>query len=117
LLSPQQTKAQFTRLAHVWLDAGYNGTGNGKDWIEKTLGWTTTTVRPPARRVIVFEEVGSAPRPAFTVLPRRWVVERTFSWLGQSRRLSKEYERLCETSGVIIYATMSRLMVRRLAAA
>jgi putative transposase len=49
------------------------------------------------------------------VLPHRWVVERTFSWLVQSRRLSKDYERLCETSEALIYAVMSRLMVRRLA--
>jgi putative transposase len=117
LLPPELTKAQFPRLAHVWLDAGYNGTGKGKDWIEKTLGWTTTMVQPPSRRVIVFEDVEPAPRPAFTVLPRRWVVERTFSWLGQSRRLSKEYERLCAISEAMISATMSRLMVRRLAAA
>ena len=117
LLPPAQTQAQFPRLAHVWLDAGYNGHGKGKDWSERELGWTTATVRPPSRRVLVFEEVEPAPRPAFTVLPRRWVVERTFAWLGQSRRLSKDYERLCETSEAIIYATMSRLMVRRLAAA
>ncbi len=51
------------------------------------------------------------------VLPRRWVAERTFSWFGQSRRLAKEYERLCATSEAMIYATMSRLMVRRLARA
>jgi len=51
------------------------------------------------------------------VLPRRWVAERTFSWLGQSRRLAKEYERLGETSEAMIYATMTRLMVRRLARA
>ena len=49
------------------------------------------------------------------VLPRRWVVERTFSWTGQSRRLSKDYERLCSTSEALIYAAMTRLMVRRLA--
>jgi putative transposase len=49
------------------------------------------------------------------VLPRRWAVERTFSWLGQSRRLSKDYEHLCETSEAMIYATMTRLMARRLA--
>jgi hypothetical protein len=48
-------------------------------------------------------------------LPRRWVVERTFSWLGQNRRMSKDYERLCETSEAFVYAPMSRLMVRRLA--
>jgi putative transposase len=49
------------------------------------------------------------------VLPRRWAVERTFSWLGHSRRLSKDYERLCDTSEALIYATMTRLMARRLA--
>ena len=117
LLPPEQIKGQFPRLTHVWLDAGYNGRGKGKDWIEKTLGWTTSTVRPPSRRVLALEDVEPAPRPPFTVLPRRWVVERTFSWWGQSRRLSKEYERLCASSEAMIYATMSRLMVRRLATA
>jgi len=48
-------------------------------------------------------------------LPRRWVVERTFSWLSQNRRMSKDYERLCETSEAFVYVAMSRLMVRRLA--
>lgn len=51
------------------------------------------------------------------VLPRRWCVERTFSWFGQSRRLSKDYERLPETSEAMIYATMSRIMLKRLARA
>jgi putative transposase len=49
------------------------------------------------------------------VLPRRWVVERTLSWLGQSRRLSKDYEKLCETGETLIYIVMARLMARRLA--
>jgi putative transposase len=115
LLAPAPIKAAFPRLTHLWLDAGYNGKEKGKDWIEKYLGWTTCVVKPPPRRVIVLEHVEPAPRPAFTVLPRRWVVERTFSWWGQSRRLSKEYERLCTSSEAMIYATMSRLMVRRLA--
>ena len=52
------------------------------------------------------------PRP---FLPRRWVVERTFSWLGQNRRLSKDYERLAESSEAFLYVAMSRLMARRLA--
>jgi putative transposase len=47
------------------------------------------------------------------VLPRRWVVERTFSWLGQNRMMSKDYERLCETSEAFIHVAMIRLMVRR----
>ncbi len=54
------------------------------------------------------------PSPGFRVLPRRWVVERTFAWLGQNRRLSKEYERLPEISEAMIHVAMSRLMLRRL---
>ena len=57
------------------------------------------------------------PRWGFEVLPRRWVVEHTFSWLSQNRRMSKDYERLCATSEAFIYAAMNRLMVRRLASA
>jgi putative transposase len=48
-------------------------------------------------------------------LARRWVVERTFSWLGQNRRMSKDYERLPESAEAFVYVAMSRLMVRRLA--
>jgi putative transposase len=55
------------------------------------------------------------PRPAFTVLSRRWVVERTFCWLGQNRRMSKDYERLPESSEAFVYVAMRRLMARRLA--
>jgi putative transposase len=60
------------------------------------------------------EKLSLAPR-RFGDLPRRWVVERTFSWLGQNRRMSKDYERLVETSEAFVYVAMSRLMVRRLA--
>jgi putative transposase len=52
------------------------------------------------------------PRP---FLPKRWIVERTFSWLGQNRRMSKDYERLPESAEAFIYVAMSRLMARRLA--
>jgi putative transposase len=117
LWPPAPTPARLPRLAHVWLDAGYNGTGKGNDWIEQTLGGTAQTVQPPPRHVLVAEEVEPTPRPAFTVLPRRWVVERTFAWLGQNRRLRKDYERLAESSAAMVYAAMSRLMVRRRASA
>jgi transposase len=117
VLSPEETPAQGPRLAHIGLDAGSKGTGKGKDWMEKACDWLTDTVRPPSRCVLVFEEGEPAPRPAFTVLPRRWAVERPFAWLGQSRRLSKDYERLCETSEAMISATMRRRMIRRLPAA
>ena len=58
------------------------------------------------------------PPRGFVVLPRRWVVERTFAWLSQNRRrMSKDYERLCATAEAFIYVAMTRLMVRRLARA
>ncbi len=50
----------------------------------------------------------------FVVLPRRWVVERTFAWLSNNRRLSKDYERYCQTSETFIYLAMTRLMLKRL---
>ena len=55
------------------------------------------------------------PEQGFVVLPRRWVVERTFSWIDQNRRMSKDYERLTATSEAFIYVAMTRVMVRRLA--
>jgi putative transposase len=54
----------------------------------------------------------TGPRP---FLPKRWIVERTFAWLGHNRRLSKDYERLPESAEAFIYVAMSRLMARRLA--
>ena len=57
------------------------------------------------------------PSKGFRALPRRWVVERTFAWINHNRRMSKDYERLCATGEAFIYATMTRLMVRRLARA
>ena len=50
----------------------------------------------------------------FQVLPRRWVVERTFSWIEKNRRMSKDYQRLSASSEAFVYAAMNRLMVRRL---
>ena len=55
------------------------------------------------------------PPRGFRVLPRRWVVERTFAWICHNRRMAKDYERLCATGEAFVYAAMTRLMVRRLA--
>jgi putative transposase len=126
-------KGLFPRLSHLWLDGGYSGEDKGGDWVQKTLGWSVEIVRRP--RKAAPEEVLKAwaqqwaeegvrvdwqkllaPR-GFQVLPRRWVVERTFSWISQNRRMSKDYERLAETSEAFIYVAMTRLMVRRLASA
>jgi transposase len=57
------------------------------------------------------------PPRGFQVLPRRWVVERTFAWISHNRRMAKDYERLCATEEAFVYAAMTRLMVRRLARA
>ena len=54
------------------------------------------------------------PPKGFQVLLRRWVVECTFSWLDQNRRMSKDYERLCASGEAFVYAAISRLMLRRL---
>lgn len=59
-------------------------------------------------------EVYAQMNQGFKVIRRRWVVERTFAWLGRNRRLSKDFERLPETSEALIYLAMSRLMLRRL---
>jgi putative transposase len=120
-------KDRFWRLAHIWLDQGY--TGSGKTWIEQELGWSTEIVQhAPTERgewrytqdangVLQGTYIRYAPEPkGFKgVLPRRWVGERTFAWLLQSRRLAKDYERLPETEEAFIYLTMSRIMLRRLA--
>lgn len=120
------------RLSHVWLDAGYTGQDKGAGWVESVLGWTAEIVRHPpkpapeevmmrwarewAKEGLEFDPKKllppEGPRP---FLPRRWIVERTFSWLSQNRRMSKDYERLPESGEAFIYVAMSRLMVRRLA--
>ena len=127
LLEPARNR--FARLAHLWVDAGYQG--RGKRWAVEVMGVSVEVVRKPPKPVP--EEVaerwaaewakeGKAvdwqrlmPPKGFKVLPRRWVVERTFSWLSQKRRMSKDYERLPESSEAFIYVAMSRLMARRLA--
>jgi putative transposase len=122
-------RERLPRLSHLWVDAGYQG--RGKKWVEQELGLSVEVVhrtpKPTSEKTarIWAQEWAKEgrqvdwqkliPRRGFEVLPRRWVVERTFSWLSQNRRMSKDYERLCATSEAFIYAAMTRLMVRRLA--
>ena len=61
------------------------------------------------------EELQEESKGLRAFLPRRWIVERTFSWLGQNRRMSKDYERLCASGEAFVYAAMICLMTRRLA--
>jgi putative transposase len=97
----------------VWADGAY--TRGFREWVENERGWR---VEVPHHRDRQLWRYGLKEKPrGFQVLPRRWVVERTFAWLGLSRRFSKDYERLPETAEAMIYGAMSRIMLRRLAQA
>ena len=88
------------KLRKVWVDGGYFGS---------LLEWALVRWR------LVLEVVKRpAQQKGFAVLPRRWVVERTFAWLSFHRRLSKDYERFPKTSEAFIHVAMTRLMLKRL---
>ncbi len=105
----EATRDRLPRLSHLWVDAGYQG--RGKDWAEKVLGLSVEVVhrtpKPTPEKIarIWAEEWAKEgqqidwqrliPRRSFEVLPRRWVVERTFSWLSQNRRMSLGTTRGC----------------------
>lgn len=72
-------------------------------------------MRQPKRNALVVEGEEPPPLKSFTILPKRWVVERTFGWLGRNRRLSKDYEAGPITTEAWIYLAMGVLMARRLA--
>ncbi len=89
------------RLEVIFADQGYAATPTGLIW--RVFGWLWHVVeREPGQK-------------GFVVLKKRWVVERTFAWLGLSRRLSKDYEVLPEVSEAMVLLASIRLMVRRLA--
>ena len=91
---------RFPRLKKIWADGGYQG-----QFVDKA-----------AEHGIDVEIIKRNTDVAgFEVLPRRWVVERTFAWLGLCRRLSKDYEYWVQSSDAMVYAAMVRLMARRLA--
>jgi len=125
----ESARSGLSHLKHLWLDAG-GYEGRGRRWAEEALGVSVEIVRKPLKPVPekvakrwaeewakegkkVDWEMLMPPR-GYVALPRRWVVERTFSWLGQNRRMSKDYERLCASAEAFVYAAMIRLMVRRL---
>ena len=94
---------QYPRLKVIWADGAYGG--KLVQWAKEVGGWSLELVRRP-RQLRTFQ-----------VLPRRWVVERTFGWLNLQRRLSKDYEGLPETTEAWVYTAMTGLMLRRLARA
>jgi putative transposase len=89
------------KLRCIWVDGTYRGT---------LLEWVKTRLRAVLRPVLRSDD-----QKEFVVLPKRWIVERTFAWLGESRRLSKDYEFLPESSEAMIHIAMIRIMLRRLA--
>jgi putative transposase len=125
----ESARSGLSALKHLWLDAGYEG--RGKRWAEEAMGLSVEVVRKPQKPIpekvakVWAEEWAKEgkkldwqklmPPRGYVALPRRWVVERTFSWLSQNRRMSKDYEKLCASAEAFIYAAMIRLMVRRLA--
>jgi putative transposase len=93
---PQKSRR---KVKHIWADGAYTG-----------------TLVEQARKLwrCHIETVKRSELHTFKVLPRRWVVERTFGWFGRSRRLSRDYERQAQTGETMVYLTMIRLMLARL---
>ena len=83
----------------VYADLGYNG-----DDMKYRM----------AMYGIEIETVGRRDKKTFEVEPKRWIVERTFAWVGKCRRLSKDYELISDTSVNMIYLGMTRIMSRRM---
>jgi putative transposase len=96
----KKAQAAGRRLKKIWIDGGYKA--GVVAWAQTDLGYELEVVERPA--------VGKG----FQRLPRRWVVERSFAWLGRYRRFSKDYEALTETSEGLIWAAFGGTMLRRL---
>lgn len=97
----EELAERFPRLRKIWADGAYSG-----ELVEQVKAWGKW----------VLEIVKRADKTeGFQLLPHRWIVERTFAWLGRYRRLSKDYEVFVETSETMIRLAMIRLMLKRLA--
>ena len=95
-------RGRFPWLELVWADAGYNA-----HQVE------TAIAKVPALRMEIVKR--SDDMRGFVVLPRRWVVERTFSWFGRNRRLAKDFENLADTLAAFVTLASIQLALRRLA--
>jgi putative transposase len=91
--------AFYGRIQRIWADGGYAGAL--VVWTQRALGCVLEIVKR------------SDTAAKFIVLPRRWVVERTFGWMGRYRRLSRSYERRTEVAEAMVYLAMCRLMLSR----
>ncbi len=96
-------QGHFSRLRLIWADGGYAG---------KLVDWVRDLRKVNRLLLEVVKRTDDV--KGFKLLPHRWVVERTFAWLGRCRRLSKDYEVLPETGEAMIKLAMVHMMVRRL---
>lgn len=94
-------KRLCSRIELVWVDAGYQG-DDLYDWVAQLTGWIWQVVKRNEQQ------------KGFVVLPRRWVVERSFAWMSFNRRLSKDYEQLTRNSEAAMYAATLPLLIKRL---
>lgn len=94
-------RERLKRIKVIFADSAYGRSGL-PEFVQSTLGFIIELVKRPPGMV------------GFGVLPKRWIVERTFGWLGRSRRLSKDYEYNPRTSEAMIYISMIHLMLKRL---
>jgi putative transposase len=92
-----RVRGALPRLEVIWADGAYKAV---VDWVRDSLGWAVTTILRP---------LGVK---GYVHLPRRWIVERTFGWLGRYRRLSKDYEHHPRNSETWIYIAMLHRMCR-----
>ncbi len=90
-----------SRIQLVWADGGYQGEELA-NWVSQLLKWTWEVVKRN-------DDV-----KGFVVIPKRWVVERTFAWLSFNRRLAKDYEKQTQNRESMIYLAMIQLMLKRL---
>ena len=113
-------RESFPRLSHLWLDAAYNVQQKGADWVEQVLGWMAQMVRHPPKlapeevmrvwakewakegEAVDWKKLLPEQRGSRAIMPKRWIVERSFSWICHNRRMSKDYERLCATGEAFV---------------
>lgn len=123
IIKPSVGGDRLPRLSHLRVDRGYQG--RGEEWAQRALSFGAEVVRrsrkPPPEEVLRawarewFRERRTVNpeqlpwRRGFELLPRPWVAERTFAWIGHNRRMSEDYERLCSTGEALIYASTDLL--------
>jgi putative transposase len=96
----EKVKGKLPRLQLIWADGGY--AGQLIEWVKSACGWVLEIIKR------------SDDAKGFEVLPKRWIVERTFGWFGWYRRLSKDYEERIDSSEALIRICMIHRMLRQL---